>query len=117
MRNPATESTARAPALEALRVNVIVGRARSRLSQEQLAERAAVSRPTISRIERGVSDVGITVIERIAKALDTTASALLVPVSRDRVEDEEIVRRSSEAESEFVDARAVLRDCVPRSGV
>ncbi|MBV8748740.1 MAG: helix-turn-helix transcriptional regulator, partial [Candidatus Eremiobacteraeota bacterium] len=43
----------RATALESLRANVIVGRARAHLSQDALAERAGISRPTVSRIERG----------------------------------------------------------------
>ena len=48
-----TSSSARAPAREVLRVNVIVGRARARLSQEELADRAGISRPTLSRRTRG----------------------------------------------------------------
>jgi transcriptional regulator with XRE-family HTH domain len=102
-----TES-ARAPALEALRVNVIVGRARARLSQDELAKRASVSRQTISRIERAATDVGIDVVDRIATALGTTVSELLVPFGPDRVDDEELARRAAAPREESIDARALL---------
>jgi transcriptional regulator with XRE-family HTH domain len=99
---------ARSPALEALRANVIVGRAKARLSQEQLAERARVSRPTISRIERAAGHVGVDVVERIAEALSTTVADLFVPASDGRVGDDELARRAAAPAAEFVDARALL---------
>jgi len=100
---------ARAPALETLRANIIVGRARARLSQQDLAERAGISRPTISRIERGVvSDVGIDVVQRIADALETTVADLVTPALSGNVDDDEIVRRAAAPDSAFVDARALL---------
>lgn len=98
----------RLPALEALRVNVIIGRARARLSQEQLAERAGVSRPTVSRIERGAADVGIEVVQQIADALGVAVSELFVPAGDDRLDDSEIAARLDTGEDEFIDARAVL---------
>lgn len=98
----------RAPALEALRVNLIVGRARSRLSQEDLAERAQVSRPTISRIERGAGDVKIDVVQRIADALGVTVADLFVPASTECVDDAEIARRAADAREDFIDADALL---------
>ena len=67
-----TSEAARLSALESLRINVIVERARARLSQSELAKKAGVSRQTISRIERASSDVGLAVIERIATALGTS---------------------------------------------
>jgi transcriptional regulator with XRE-family HTH domain len=95
----------RAPVLEALRVNSIVGRARLGLSQEGLAERAGVSRPTISRIERGAIDnVGLDTVQRIADALGVHASELLVLETHDRADDEELARRSQAPDDEFVDA-------------
>lgn len=99
---------ARAPALEALRVNLIVGRARTQLSQEQLAEKARVSRPTISRIERGVGDVKIDVIQRIADALGVTVADLFVPTSAEGMADAEIARRAADAREDFVDADALF---------
>jgi transcriptional regulator with XRE-family HTH domain len=101
-------SEARAPALEALRVNVIVGRAKARLSQDELATRANVSRPTISRIERAAGDVGIEIVQRIADALNTSVADLFVPVGEDRVDDAELARRAATPKEEFVDARALL---------
>jgi len=99
---------ARAPALEALRVNLIVGRARTQLSQEQLAEKARISRPTISRIERGVGDVKIDVIQRIADALGVTVADLFVPTSAEGMDDAEIARRAADAREDFVDADALF---------
>lgn len=103
-----TTSCDRSPALEALRVNVIIGRARARLSQEQLAERAGISRPTVSRIERAAADVGIEVVQRIADALGVAVSELFVPASDDRLDESEIAARLDTGDDEFIDARAVL---------
>ena len=100
------------PAVEALRVNVVVERAIARLSQAQLAERAGISRPTLSKIERGVApDVSIGIIQRIADALGTSVADLLVPPpDMDRVEsDEEIAHRMATATAaDFVPARVLL---------
>ncbi len=100
------------PAVEALSVNVVVERAFARLSQAQLAERAGISRPTLSKIERGVApDVSIGIIQRIADALGTSVADLLVPPpDMDRVEtDEEIAHRMATATpADFVDADVLL---------
>nr|WP_081496375.1 helix-turn-helix transcriptional regulator [Herbaspirillum sp. YR522] len=48
------------------------------VSQEALAEAAGVHRTYIGMIERGEKNVTIYNIERIAIALDVTASSLLV---------------------------------------
>ncbi len=98
----------RIPAQEILRINTIVGRARTHLSQEQLAERADVSRPTISRIERGVGDVGVDVVERIATALGITVAELFTAESSEAVDDAEFDRRAAASDDEFDDARQVL---------
>ncbi len=100
----------RAPAraLEVLRVNIIVERARARLSQADLAERAGVARPTISRIERAVGDVGIDVVQRIADALGVTVASLFVPPSATRIDDDELARRSEAPPDEFGDVRDLL---------
>jgi len=95
-------------AAEVLRANVIIGRARSRLSQQQLAERAGVSRPTISRIERAIGDVSLDVIERLARALDIPVYSLLTPGPEDRpVTDADLERRATAPETEFVDVAAL----------
>jgi transcriptional regulator with XRE-family HTH domain len=100
---------ARAPALEALRVNVVVGRARARLSQDELAERAGISRPTLSRIERGTAgDVGIGTVDRLARALGVPIAELFVPASASLVDDAELARRAAIPAEERVDARALL---------
>jgi transcriptional regulator with XRE-family HTH domain len=98
----------RIPALEALRVNVITGRARARLSQEELAQRASLSRPTVSRIERAAGDIGIEVVQRIADALGVTVSALFLPLDKDEPDDCEIVARLDSGDDEFLDAASVL---------
>jgi transcriptional regulator with XRE-family HTH domain len=99
----------RAPTiLEVLRGNLIFRRARARLSQEELAERAGVSRPTISRIERAACDVGVETVERIAIALGVPVADLFVPARRGRVDDDELERRLADPESEFVDAFDLL---------
>jgi transcriptional regulator with XRE-family HTH domain len=106
---PASDPT-RAPtsALELLRVNLIVERARARLSQTELAERAGVARPTISRIERAVGDVGIEVVQRIATALGITVASLFEPVDMEPADDDEIARRAAAPRSEYGDVRDLL---------
>ncbi|HEY0396533.1 MAG TPA: helix-turn-helix transcriptional regulator [Candidatus Elarobacter sp.] len=101
-------TSTRSPALEALRVNVVVGRARCRLSQSQLAERAGVSRPTISRIERGSGDVGVDVVQRIADALDVSVAQLFEPTTDELVDDDELVRRAATPADQFIDADALF---------
>jgi transcriptional regulator with XRE-family HTH domain len=102
-------SYANASALEALRVNTILGRARTRLSQTDLAERAGISRPTVSRIERAACrDVGLDTIERIAGALGVDVASLFVLDLETRVDDNELARRAAAPASEFLDADAVL---------
>jgi transcriptional regulator with XRE-family HTH domain len=95
-------------ARELLSVNVVVGRARTRLSQHALAERSGVSRPTISRIERAAVDVGIDAIERIATALGMQVSELFVPGDTGILDDAELARRAAAPNREFVDADALL---------
>jgi transcriptional regulator with XRE-family HTH domain len=103
-----TRASPHAPAREVLRVNVIVGRAKAHLSQEELADRAGISRPTLSRVERAAGDVGLDVIERIAGALGVAVADLLVPPNEDRVGDRELARRAAAPDDEFVDAEALL---------
>jgi transcriptional regulator with XRE-family HTH domain len=99
---------ARNSALESLRINVIVERARAKLSQAELAKKAGVSRQTISRIERATNDVGLAVIERIAVALGTTVTVLVEPYEPDLPDDAELARRAAAPPEEFIDADALI---------
>lgn len=47
------------------------------LSQEALAERAAIHRTYVSQIERGVKSPTVSILIKIAKALETKPSCLL----------------------------------------
>ncbi|MBI3700867.1 MAG: helix-turn-helix transcriptional regulator [Afipia sp.] len=49
------------------------------LSQESLALEAGLDRTYISQVERRQRNVTIEVLDRLAKALDTTADQLLIP--------------------------------------
>lgn len=109
MLETASETTRSSPAREALRVNLIVGRARLRLSQEALAKRAGLSRPTISRIERcAAPDVGLDVIERLSTALETSVSELFAPVDEGPADDAEIARRAAAPDDDYIDADALI---------
>ena len=46
-------------------------------SQEELAERAGLHRTYISGVERGVRNPTVTVLEKIAKGLDSAVAALV----------------------------------------
>jgi len=101
--------SSRSPAKEILSGNVILGRARAQLSQEALADRAGVSRPTISRIERGAEgDVSLETVERIADALGVSVAELFVPAGSDAVDDRELRRRANAADDEFIDAETLI---------
>lgn len=100
---------ARSPALEALRVSVIVGRARARLSQSDLARLAGLSRPTISRLERAAGDIGIEAIQRIADALGSTVSDLFLATTEDDPTDDELALRELASDDSFIDADALLQ--------
>ncbi len=52
-------------------------RTRAGLSQEQLAERAGLDRTYISGIERGLRNVSLVNIRRLARALEADAGDLL----------------------------------------
>lgn len=51
-------------------------RRRSAYTQEELARRAQIARESLSRIESGKREVGVYVLKRIAKALDTPLEEL-----------------------------------------
>ena len=102
------QATERIPALEALRVNVIVGRAKTRLSQDELAQRAGISRHTVSRIERAANDVGVDVVQRIADALGVTVAELFAPPNVEPVGKVEIARRVAAAAEDRVNLDDLL---------
>jgi transcriptional regulator with XRE-family HTH domain len=103
-----TSHLQRTSALESLRINVIVERARAGISQGELAKRAGLSRQTVSRIERASTDIGLGVIERVADALGTTVSVLVEPYVPDNPDDEELARRIAAPREEYIDADAFI---------
>jgi transcriptional regulator with XRE-family HTH domain len=68
--------------LTVLGLNVRRRREARKLTQEALAERAGLDPTYISGIERGVRNPSILSIGRLAKALDTSVSALCNGVER-----------------------------------
>ncbi|MFJ8863598.1 helix-turn-helix domain-containing protein [Streptomyces sp. NPDC102451] len=60
-----------------LGVHIQARRMRQNLTQEELAERAGVSRDTVQRIERAANNPRFTDLLRIARALDTRLAYLL----------------------------------------
>lgn len=102
------KSKTRPSAMEALRVNLIVARARAKISQVELGEMASVSRPTISRIERGTTHVSVDVVQRLADALGTSVSELFLSKGVDRPDETELIRRASAPRSEFIEAGALM---------
>lgn len=105
-------------ALEALRVNLIVGRAQARISQEELAKKSGVSRPTISRLERAAGgDVGIEVVQRLADALGVTVAYLFTPVNVEPVDDDELARRAAAEDEGSVEADALLAAIDEAAGI
>ena len=69
------------PSLRKFGDNVRSRREAQDLSQEQLAERADLDRTYISGVERGVRNLSLISVVRIAKALKTSASELCEGVS------------------------------------
>ena len=72
---------AKEPTLKKFGDNVRSRREALDLSQEQLAERADLDRTYISGVERGVRNLSLNSVVRIAKALKTSASELCEGVS------------------------------------
>jgi transcriptional regulator with XRE-family HTH domain len=59
--------------------NVRVARAAKGISQEALADEADVDRSYMSRIERGVTWVGVEILVKLAAVLDVEPYELLIP--------------------------------------
>lgn len=53
------------------------------ISQEELADRAAIHRTYVSQVERGLKSPTITVLFKLAKALNTTPSKILRQLETD----------------------------------
>ena len=92
---------------DALKFNLVFRRAQLRLSQSALADHAKVSRPLVSDIEQGRANVTLDVIERLATALETTASKLIAPIRRGS-SDADVARRRKDGPEAFVDGRDFL---------
>jgi transcriptional regulator with XRE-family HTH domain len=73
---------AKDPALKRFGDNVRARREAQELSQEQLAERADLDRTYISGVARGVRNIGLQNVVRIAHALQSTTSELCVGIEQ-----------------------------------
>lgn len=63
--------------IETVAGNVRRARREAGLSQEELAIEAAVDRTYISQVERGKRNITVVVLARLARAMRTTAAALV----------------------------------------
>ena len=77
LKMPTPSKHRRTPTLTALGVTIRRIRLEQNLSQEQLALNAEVNRGYIGDIERGDNSCSLVALVKIAKALNTTAGALL----------------------------------------
>jgi transcriptional regulator with XRE-family HTH domain len=59
--------------------NVRIARAAKDLSQEALADEAGIDRSYMSRIERGVTWVGVEILVKLAAVLEVEPHELLMP--------------------------------------
>lgn len=90
----------------ALRINLIVLRAKKGYSQAAFARRTGVSRAIISELEQGRGDVRLTTLARLANGLDVAVGDLLQPWSPHTPTDEELSRRARD--DDFIDADVFL---------
>lgn len=68
-------------------------RARARLTQRQLAQRAGIAQPTIARIEAGVADPRVQTLERLLAACGHSLEARVRPgTGVDRSQLRELLR-------------------------
>jgi transcriptional regulator with XRE-family HTH domain len=65
--------------VQTVALNVRVKRKAAGLSQEELAYEAGIDRTYVSQVERGLRNLTISVLARIAKALKTSPDKLLIP--------------------------------------
>src|ERR1035441_8257878 len=104
-----------AAANEALRINLVVLRAKGGLSQATLSTRTGVSRAIISELEQGRGDARLTTLSRLAKGLGATVSDLLQPWLPEPPTDEELFRRAHD--DGFIDAGAFLAALDEANGI
>ena len=102
---PPAQPILRPPSREILSGNLIVARARARISQSALAEAAGITRQTISDIERGSANVTLDILDKIVAALGISIDRLFEPPFRGVVDDDELIRRRNAPRQDFVDAR------------
>lgn len=95
-------------ALGALRENIVVYRARVGLSQIELADKAGVSRPVLSKMEQGASSPSLDSLAKIANVLGCSIADLLLHDHDCEISDEEILRRASSDTSDDVDVDQLL---------
>lgn len=95
-------------ALDALRENIVVYRARIGLSQVELADKAGVSRPVVSKMEQGVTAPSFDSLAKIANVLGCSIADLLLHERDVNVSDDEILRRAASDSSDDVDVDALL---------
>ncbi len=100
--------TARPPSRKILSGNLIIARARVRLSQAALAEAAGVTRQTISDIERGATNATLDVLDKIVQVLGIPIDRLFIPPFEGAVDDDELLRRRNSPREENVDARDLM---------
>ena len=105
LTTPPTRQTTR----KRIGVQVVLARARARLTQAELARAAGVTRQTVSGIERGSTNATVDVLDQIANALSIPIARLFTP-ARDLtgvVDADEISRRRASPRTELVSARAL----------
>lgn len=106
-----------ADARHALRVNLVVLRAKRHLSQADLARRASVSRTVLSDLEQGRGDARLATLARIADSLETTVAELLKPWHPLAETEEELARRAGAPDEDFIDADVLFAALEESDGV
>jgi transcriptional regulator with XRE-family HTH domain len=86
------------------------------LSQEELAFEAAIHRTYISGVERGVRNMTVTVVARLATALKVEPHELLLPLPKGAPRATKSAEGQGEAEAVRKAASAVPRGPESRSG-
>ncbi len=103
-----TAQCLKADALGALRENIVVYRARVRLSQVELAEKASLSRPVLSKMEQGTGAPTFDSLAKIAGVLGCSIADLLLHEHDVEVSDNEVLRRAASDTSDDVDVDQLL---------
>ena len=67
---------------KALSQVLIKYRTLTKISQEELADRAGIHRTYVSQIERGLKSPTLSVLFQISRSLNTTASVLIAEVEQ-----------------------------------